>query len=360
MLPSVVSREVISAIQSQLRAQFPSTTTGFSGLDGSNTALIDGLTGKDGNLFKGPYLSFGLPFRTASSDEALPFEHIDLPYAPYAHQFKAFQRLTGPSPLPTLVATGTGSGKTECFMYPILEHCITHPGPGVKAIIVYPMNALAQDQARRFAEEIYSREAMRGSIRVGLFTGDSETTRRKTMTADSVITCKTTQRETPPDILLTNYKMLDYLLIRPRDRALWRFNEPKTMRFLVVDELHTFDGAQGTDLACLIRRLRDRLAIGETLACVGTSATVGEETEALVKYASEVFDQPFTSDSVLREERIDVASFLATPDNKLWPDAGSLAAFAAGEFVDVVLPIQVLVAEHPQEDQHQHKTDENR
>src|SRR5690606_10604197 len=105
---------------------------------------------------------------------------------------------------PTLVATGTGSGKTECFMYPILEHCAEHPGPGVKAIVIYPMNALAQDQARRFAEEIHKRESLRGRIRVGLFTGDSETTRFKTMTSNSVITCKVTQRERPPDILLTN------------------------------------------------------------------------------------------------------------------------------------------------------------
>jgi DEAD/DEAH box helicase domain-containing protein len=66
-------------------------------------------------------------------------------------------------------------------------------------------------------------------------------------------------RVTPPDILLTNYKMLDYLLVRPRDLGLWRQNGPETLRYLVVDELHTFDGAQGADVACLIRRLKERL-----------------------------------------------------------------------------------------------------
>ena len=66
-------------------------------------------------------------------------------------------------------------------------------------------------------------------------------------------------RAAPPDILLTNYKMLDYLLVRPRDARLWRLNEPDTLRYLVVDELHTFDGAQGADLACLIRRIKERV-----------------------------------------------------------------------------------------------------
>jgi DEAD/DEAH box helicase domain-containing protein len=77
------------------------------------------------------------------------------------------------------------------------------------------------------------------------------------MTASRVITHRDTMRSFPPDILLTNYKMLDYLLLRPKDRGLWRGNGSETLRYLVVDELHTFDGAQGADVACLIRRLTD-------------------------------------------------------------------------------------------------------
>ena len=67
-------------------------------------------------------------------------------------------------------------------------------------------------------------------------------------------------QDNPPDILLTNYKMLDYLLIRPQDQRLWRFNAAGVLRYLVLDELHTYDGAQGADVACLIRRLKERLA----------------------------------------------------------------------------------------------------
>jgi superfamily II helicase len=91
-----------------------------------------------------------------------------------------------------------------------------------------------------------------------------------------VITDRETLRKDPPDILLTNYKMLDYLLIRPKDRLLWAKNTAETLRYVVVDELHTFDGAQGTDLALLLRRLRARLKTpAGHLICAGTSATLG-------------------------------------------------------------------------------------
>ena len=125
-----------------------------------------------------------------------------------------------------------------------------------------------------------------------------------------IITDKDVLRNDPPDILLTNYKMLDFLLIRPRDQALWRFNGPDTLRYLVVDELHTFDGAQGTDLAMLIRRLRHRLqcdAQDDTghLICIGTSATLGDasDTRPLREYAGQVFATAFDEHSVIIERR---------------------------------------------------------
>ena len=328
MLPSVVSREVMEAVQQQLKAQFPSTTAGFLRNDNSASvkAAIDDLLDRPGDVFKGPYLSFGLPFRKAAESDVLPFQHLSIPYTPYLHQMKAFQRLTGPSPQPTLVATGTGSGKTECFMYPLLDHCAATKAPGVKALIIYPMNALAQDQARRFAEEVHAQDGLRGKVTVGLYTGDSSRG-RTVMSADSVITDRDTQQKNPPDILLTNYRMLDFLLIRPKDRKLWRHNEPGMLRYLVVDELHTFDGAQGTDLACLVRRLKDRLECSDELACVGTSATVGDDLESLTNYASNVFDTRFREDSVLREERLTAAEFLPQDSVQPWPDKEQVKDF---------------------------------
>ena len=333
MLPSLVAREVIEAVRSQLHAQFPSTTQGFLRDDelDEGRAAIDDLLDRPGEVFRGPYLSFGLPFLQSASDEPLPFSHVSLPYAPYRHQLRAFERLTGTAPQPTLVATGTGSGKTECFLFPLLDHVAANPGRGVKALVIYPMNALAQDQARRFAEEVHGQKDLRGKVRVGLYTGDTgKTGGARRMGEHEVITDRAALQDDPPDVLLTNYKMLDFLLIRPRDQRLWRHNDPGTLRYLVVDELHTFDGAQGTDLACLVRRLRHRLDAGDELACVGTSATVGDDADALTAYASKVFATPFGADAVLREERRDAADFLGADPSEpiLAPTSDAIEAFA--------------------------------
>ena len=107
--------------------------------------------------------------------------------------------------------------------------------------------------------------------------------------------------------------MLDYLLIRPKDASLWQNNGPETLRYLVVDELHTFDGAQGTDLACLIRRLKARLKTPpDYLCCVGTSATLGSDQDAfkLLEYARQVFGEDFDDHALITESRVSAGEFL--------------------------------------------------
>ncbi|MBV0932076.1 DEAD/DEAH box helicase [Marinobacterium weihaiense] len=329
MLPSLVAPELIDGVARFLRTTFPASTPGFRRDDG-RSAMDDYVDTLDA-LFKGPWLNLGLPFRTLAPGAELPLRQFHPGFPPYRHQLLAFQRLCGDQPLPTLVATGTGSGKTECFMYPVLDHCAAHQGAGIKAIIIYPMNALATDQARRFAKEIHGRDELRGKVRVGLFVGDNDQSPHTQMTPDYVITCKKTQRENPPDILLTNYKMLDYLLLRPKDQPIWRHNDPGRLRYLVVDELHTFDGAQGTDLACLIRRLRDRLQAGHELACVGTSATIGDAgaVAQLTDYASRIFSAPFDERAVILEDRLQPDEFLQAGDTtggSRWPSPQQLRA----------------------------------
>lgn len=342
MLPSLVSREIINTVQHFLKTNFPATTPGFLRNYGSDDArsaphtIIDDFLQRSDSMFKGPYLGLGLPFRTVNQTDLLPFTNFEVGFPPYQHQTQAFNRLCGDTPLSTLVATGTGSGKTECFMYPLLDYCGVTPGKGIKAIIIYPMNALATDQARRFALEIAKRDNLKGKIRVGLFVGDNDKSPHRDMSPDYVITDKDTLRESPPDILLTNYKMLDYLLIRPKDQPIWRFNQPDDLRFLVVDELHTFDGAQGTDLSCLIRRLRDRLNLSDRLACVGTSATVGEDDSALIKYASKVFATELSVDdgAVIKEDRLTAEEFVEGHEviEFNWPDPITLAGMAATQY----------------------------
>ena len=115
-----------------------------------------------------------------------------------------------------------------------------------------------------------------------MYVGGHEDSPSRVMSEDRVITDHETMLSSPPDILLTNYKMLDYLLVRPKDAALWKDNNPDTLKYIAVDELHTFDGAQGTDLACLLRRLKSRLFIQPGfLCCIGTSATMGDKDSAL-------------------------------------------------------------------------------
>ena len=339
MLPAVVSREIEEGIKSFLRTTFPPSTPAFE-------HTLETFLDEPGRVFKGPYYGLRLPFRPAP-EGLLPFEEIAFPYRPHLHQAQAFARLCGDAPKSTLVATGTGSGKTECFLYPILDACAARAGQkGIKAIVIYPMNALATDQARRFARSIWNDKKLKGKVTAGLFIG-GESDQAAEMTADGVITNKGHMRANPPDVLLTNYKMLDFLLLRPDEQGLWRHNTPEMLRYLVVDELHTFDGAQSTDLACLIRRLKARLRTPERhLCCVGTSATLGSASaiEPLVKYARTVFAEPFETAGVIGEEVLGIddlvqgceVRFHGTPD----PDDPKLVPGAARGDTDAYLAAQ--------------------
>ena len=309
MIPSVVAAEVAGALGDFL-------ATGFGPSNPALAHVVDDFLARPENLAKGPYLSVALPFQPAP-EGGEPFPEVPLGFTPYRHQRTAFSRLAAGAGRSTVVATGTGSGKTECFLYPILDYCRERAGaPGIKAILVYPMNALAGDQARRIAGIVDRTPALRGRVTAGVFVGRDNQPQRsahRTMDRDHVVTDRDTLRERPPDILLTNYKMLDYLLVRPFDFRLWRHNRPDTLRYLVVDELHTFDGAQGTDLACLIRRLRVRLgASRERLICAGTSATLGAEADEaeLLAYVSRIFDQPFEAAAIVGEVRQSIDAFL--------------------------------------------------
>jgi DEAD/DEAH box helicase domain-containing protein len=308
MIPSVISTQVRQGIEDFLRTTFPPAEPFFEN-------VLESLIAEQNALFKGPFVTLKLPFRPGKMSGG-HFADIPMKFAPYRHQERAYERLSGDRPQSTLIATGTGSGKTECFLYPLLDYCYRHRGErGVKAIIIYPMNALATDQARRFAREISSNAALNGNVTAGLFIGGLDKNEgQKGMSEEMVITDAESMRNYPPDILMTNYKMLDYLLLRPRDYRLWNDNRPDTLKFVVIDELHTFDGAQGTDLACLLRRLLDRLKTPRKESCfIGTSATLGDGDESvqdLLEFTSTLFGAPLDASAIIREDLLKPGEFL--------------------------------------------------
>lgn len=301
MIPGLLAQDVAQSLCEFIVTGFETDTWPFSG---KFEKLVNSYN--DGEAFiKGPYVSINLPFSKSKDSSTGFFKDFSTEHSPFTHQQQAWVNLSSHlKSKSTLVATSTGSGKTECFLYPLLDHCLRNPKPGIKAIVIYPMNALAGDQAKRFADVIHNTPELKGKVRVGLFVGGASD--EQLMGEKHVITSKNTLRKSPPDILLTNYKMLDFLLMRPKDQRLWKHNDEDTLKYLIVDELHTFDGAQGSDLAMLIRRLKARLKVKtESLICAGTSATLGSDTQMddLSDYASSIFDTAFDRDSIIGESR---------------------------------------------------------
>ncbi|QOC90860.1 DEAD/DEAH box helicase [Micromonospora craniellae] len=308
--------------------QYLSTTYALAD-EGAREALHRFLGNETSGMFRGPFLRIRTPFTTATPGWEQHLEWRREGWTPYAHQARAFARLSsanGHVPEPTLVTTGTGSGKTESFLYPILDHCRrerTAGRSGVKALLLYPMNALATDQAQRINELLLGHRDELGTLTAGLYIGD-----RAAIQYQRVYTRRQDMQLTPPDILITNYKMLDLLLQRVDDAPLW---QDADLRYVVVDEFHTYDGAQGTDVAMLLRRLASVVGASEEgrplgpICPVATSATLASAsderaTEDLQKVATAVFGTPFTAEAVVGEDRLTIDDFIPLRDIGELPD----------------------------------------
>ena len=315
--------------------------TSFSLAEKATAAsLREFLSDPDDGMFRGPYARTRLPYAAAENWDGI-LGWLPEWFTPYHHQAHAFARLASwrdgqpRTPEPTLVVTGTGSGKTESFLYPILDHCRRDTRPGIKALILYPMNALANDQAARLATLITGDPALAG-IRAGLYTGEAEGNRTVVSEA-GLITDRDTLRDAPPDILLTNYKMLDQLLLRDADATLWQ-TSATTLQYIALDEFHTYDGAQGTDVALLLRRLGLRLKALQPdgfltadeqarplgrITPVATSATLGDRSDesaaTMLDFAHTIFGHRPDATAIVRE---------TTETIEQWRQ--SLAAFLGG------------------------------
>ena len=220
-------------------------------------------------------------------------------YRLYKHQVEAIEKACVGESL--VVTSGTGSGKTFCYFIPIVDAVMRHPGiRGPIAFIIYPMNALVNSQYIALSDLKDRYEERTGHpfpVTFAKYTGETKEEEREEI------------RKEPPHILLTNYVMAELLLVRPEDRPLIDAAAAGGGPFfLVFDELHTYRGRQGADVAMLVRRLKARLN-REKVIHIGTSATMVAHREAtpeerrrvVAEFASKFFGHPFTPDQVIEE-----------------------------------------------------------
>jgi ATP-dependent helicase YprA (DUF1998 family) len=267
-------------------------------------------------LTKGPVLEATPPYEPGASLHTLMLEGVlnpafrelgsdalPLGRSLHVHQEQAIRKVAAGRNV--VVATGTGSGKTESFLLPILdalsaEHSRGELGPGVRGLLLYPMNALANDQMKRLRQIL----ATVPHITFGRYVGDTkegDTQAHETFARlnpgepvlPNELLSRRSMRVTPPHLLLTNYAMLEYLLLRPADMDLFEGEHAGHWKFLVLDEAHVYDGARAAELAMLLRRLRDRVARDKPLRYIATSATVGDKPQDVMEFARGLFDAPF-------------------------------------------------------------------
>lgn len=286
-------------------------------------------------LFREPFLTLAKPFAEGDSLETLVDEGVldpgvlgvftrkpgddgSGPISPFQHQVEAIRRVMAGRNV--AVTTGTGSGKSFTFHIPIVSTALTAVADRVDgqfrqpvAVIIYPMNALANSQYEDLAVRLNG-----SGLTVCNYTGSlKETTEGamkdfKQLTGrdlpyDSEVIDRQTLHEQGCDILLTNFKMLEYALVRREDGKLFDTLSGKgRLRVLVLDEMHTYSGHQGADMALLVRRFKERTGTSGSLRCIGTSATVDSgdpqvARETIADFAARLFGESFDPDDVVGE-----------------------------------------------------------
>lgn len=258
-----------------------------------------------GKLWPEPLIQFNPSFEISGSINELADEGILRPelkdifkgYSLYRHQIDAIK--LGVKSKDFVVTSGTGSGKSLTYIGTVFNHLLENRAtlrPGVKAVIVYPMNALINSQREeinRYTDNYKQETGKDFPISYGQYTGQEDEAVRKKW------------RENPPDILLTNYMMLELLLSRDSDRAI-KQSVYENLEYLVFDELHTYRGRQGSDVAMLIRRIKS--CCNKDVVCIGTSATMvaGEDSleaqkRAVASVAETIFGTKFSNAQVINE-----------------------------------------------------------
>jgi len=279
---------------------------------------------KRGVLAKGPYLDAVDSFKKGKSplelvqEGLLPasFCNYGLPMERtlYQHQETAIRKVRSGKNI--VVSTGTGSGKTESFLLPILADLAEEAEhgtlcPGVRALLIYPMNALANDQMERLRGIL----ASYSQITFGSYTGQTRQERKRALheyralnKQQDPLPNELISREemiaSPPHILITNYAMLEYLMIRPKENVFFNGPYASHWRYIVLDEAHVYSSSTGIEVSMLLRRVKSSLH-NHDIQYILTSATLGSEDQnnEVAEFASKLCDSPFFETDVVRAVR---------------------------------------------------------
>lgn len=279
---------------------------------------------KESAFAAGPYLDVTDSFKIGhnlldlvkANELSAAFHKVDIPMTRplYKHQEEAIARVCAGNNV--VVSTGTGSGKTEAFLVPVFNHLMREAergqlGPGVRALFIYPMNALANDQVERLRGILANYQ----TITYGSYTGQTRYRKlealneyRSLNNGQSPLKNELISREqmiaSPPHILITNYAMLEYLMIRPQESTFFSAALAGKWKFIVLDEAHVYHGSTGIEVAMLLRRLKAKLQ-NNKLQYILTSATLGGEgdNDKVAKFASDLCNSSFKADDVIRAQR---------------------------------------------------------
>jgi len=322
------------------------TTTLKIDVENLNNQIKDILI-EPGKFSKGPIIEATPPFKSGQSildlvdegvlsEEFRNFKSNELPLSRglYKHQEEAILKIVRDNHN-VVVATGTGSGKTEAFIIPILNQLLKEKGnnlltPGVRALLLYPMNALANDQMKRLRDLLINEP----EITFGIYTGETEEKynraydKFKRMYQEepmkNELISREQMKESPPHILLTNYAMLEYLMLRPDDNVFFQGDFSNDWKYIVIDEAHTYTGAKGIEMSMLISRLKSTIGLRKgDLTCIMTSASLGngiEDYPQVAEFGSKLFSEEFISSDVVgaSKETLKKVGSWGSPDPKIY------------------------------------------
>jgi ATP-dependent helicase YprA (DUF1998 family) len=315
---------------------------------------------RPGTIAQDPYLEGNQPYEAGHNLKELVdqgildqriLELFDAKRPLYVHQETAIKAAVQEG-ANIVVATGTGSGKTECFLIPMLQRLLQDPRPGLQALILYPMNALVNDQVKRLRKLLCKQKDGPNLIRFGFYTSRTEKTHAKAEEAlrrelegtdrkellsmfdaselekvkrlpsaelarevtKQVMRVQAISREeiwkTPPQILITNYSMLEHMLMRPKERG-EIFEKSRHLSLLILDEAHTYSGSTGTEVAMLLRRFKLSMGVTERgkIQSIATSASLGDSSQPGIKqkvsnFVAELFDERFEEKHVIWGTRV--------------------------------------------------------